>query len=82
MDPVVSADLLRTFKPPHELARSRPREVRLAAGGRVLLAASWILAAAAIIATAALHAESRRQSRTAEQFDERSVVTTAIVDRL
>jgi muconolactone delta-isomerase len=82
MQRVVSADLLRTFTPPRELARSRPREVRLAPGGRALIAVTWLLAAAAIVVTVAMQAEARRQSEAAQQMDGRSVVSTATVDRL
>ena len=82
MNPVVTPNQLRRFTPPPELARSRPREVRLTSGGRVLTAVAWLLAAASIAATVALHVEARRESDAAQRFDERRVVTTAVVDRL
>jgi hypothetical protein len=82
MPRVVSADLLRSFTPPSELARSRPREVRLTPGGRALLAVAWLLGAAAIAATIALHLAARRQSEAALQFNERGIVATAFIDRL
>ena len=59
---VVSKDLLRTFVPPTELARSRPRDVHLTAGGRSLVIVAWLCVAGAIAGGVALHREARRQS--------------------
>jgi hypothetical protein len=77
-----STESRRTFSLPPELARSAPRDVALTTGGRALIVLAWLLAAAALVAGVALHLESKRQSHTASDFDQRSVSTSAVVDRL
>jgi len=82
MQPVVNADLLRSFKPPPELARSRPREVRLTANGRFLIAVAWLLAAAAIAAGLGLYVKAREDAVADATMNERGVVTGATIDRV
>jgi hypothetical protein len=82
MQRVANADLLRAFKPPRELARSRPRDVRLTTNGRFLLGVAWLLAAAAIVATLGLQAEARKDAIAAATMEEHGVVTSATIDRL
>ena len=82
MQRVANADLLRAFKPPRELERSRPRDVRLTTNGRFLLGVAWLLAAAAIVATLGLQAEARKDAIAAATMEEQGVVTSATIDRL
>jgi hypothetical protein len=82
MQRVVNADLLRSFKPPPELARSRPRDVRLTTNGRLLLALAWLLAAAAIAAGVGLYIEARKDAVAEAALTQRGVVTSATVDRV
>ena len=79
---LVSKDLLRTFVPPTELARSRPRDVHLTAGGRSLVIVAWLCVAGAIAGGVALHREARRQSADAREMDRRGIAATAVIDRL
>jgi hypothetical protein len=76
------SDLLRTFTPPQELARSLPRDVQLTGGGRALVVCIWLLAAGAIVSGVALDREARRQASAARTLVERGLDTDATVDRL
>lgn len=64
-------ELQRKWKPPGELARSRPREVRLTGAGKGLLALAVVLFAGAIVAAAALAA-----ARAAEVGEQRALRET------
>lgn len=82
MQRVANADLLRAFKPPRELERSRPREVRLTTNGRFLQGVVWLLVVAAIVATLGLQSEARKDAVAAATMAEHGVVTSATIDRL
>jgi Protein of unknown function (DUF3592) len=56
------ADLQRRFVPPRGLNRSRPREVRFTAGGKVLLVIAIVLFAAALAAGIALQRVALRDA--------------------
>ena len=77
----VKLDPLRGFPPPG-LSRSAPRDVRLTRSGRTFVVLAWLLAAAAIPLGLLLYREARRQSDAAAAFEQQSVVTSAVVDRL
>jgi hypothetical protein len=78
----VTPDLLHRFSPPAGLARSAPRDVRLTAAGRVLMAVAWLLLAAAIVAGGLLYREASSRAAAIATLDERGVATTAVVDRV
>ena len=71
-----------TFSLPPELERSAPRDVGLTMGGRALMVLAWLLVAGAVAAGVALYLEAQRQSAAAQDFDQRSVTVSAVVDRL
>jgi hypothetical protein len=73
---------MRVSTLPWELERSAPRDVRLTAGGRMLVVLAWLLAAGALLAGVALFAEALRQSDAALDLDRRGVVVPASVDRV
>jgi len=80
--PGVTADLLHRFSPPPGLARSAPRDVRLTAGGRALMAVAWLLVVAAIVAGSLLYREALSRSAEELELDRRGATTTAVVDRV
>lgn len=77
-----TVDLQRTFVPPPELLRSRPRDVRLTAGGRALSIVSWLLFAVALTVGVGIYRESSRQAEQQRTFDRESASAVAEVTRL
>ena len=76
----------RTWQPPTELQRSCPREVRLKAAGRMLLAIAVICLLGAPLAGALLHVKAtadrnQRRELTAKGQDGRAVVTRRWIEK-
>lgn len=75
-------DLRRTFAMPHELTRSRPRDVRLTAGGKALYVTALVLVAAAFVGGGGVFLEASRQAGRWAAFDRDSVEVRGAVTRL
>jgi hypothetical protein len=72
----------RGWTPPPGLARSRPREVRLSAGGVALVVLGLLLAAGGAAGAAALAVMARRDARNARLLEEHGVAAEAVVTSL
>jgi hypothetical protein len=74
--------LQRDWRPPDGLDRSRPREVRLTGGGRVLVGLSFLLWVAGVVVAAGLQAQRGRETAELALLRSEGVVTEAEVTRL
>jgi len=82
MDARSFVELTRTFTLPPKLTTSRPRDVRLTAGGRVLLAVALLLFAGAITSYILLSRESVRQASERRLLATEGVPAQGVVTRL
>ena len=76
------AELQRRFVPPAGLSRSRPRDVRLTAAGRLLMVFSLVMFAAGLAGGIALHQTAERQADAQRRMVEQAVPGIGTVTRL
>src|SRR5689334_21335714 len=76
------AELLRSWKPPAELNRARPRDVQLSGAGRGLAILCVVLGAAGVIAGILLDRQRRKQEAEAAALREQGAAAEAVITRL
>src|SRR4051812_9305196 len=75
-------ELKRRFVPPRDLGHSRPRDVRLTAGGRALVVVAMVLFAGALVVGILLQQVAQRDAADRRVMRETGIETIAEVTRL